>query len=126
MAYESWNKLKKNIRRELPHINEEDAGELARVLQRLVAAPEPERIHIFGSQARGDATPESDVDLLVVVPSSDQPPYRRAQAAYHAMGRRNLSIDVLVMTRDEFDQRAPAVASLPATVLREGKMLYAA
>ncbi|MBI4495052.1 MAG: nucleotidyltransferase domain-containing protein [Chloroflexi bacterium] len=104
----------------------EDARELARILQRLIAALRPERIYAFGSQARGDATPDSDVDLLLVVSSADQPSYRLEQAAYHAMGRRNLSVDVLVMAREEFDRRARALASLPATVLREGKMLYAA
>ncbi|MBI4321190.1 MAG: nucleotidyltransferase domain-containing protein [Chloroflexi bacterium] len=104
----------------------EDARELARILQRLISSLHPERIYVFGSQARGDVTPDSDVDLLLVVSSADQPVYRLEQAAYHAMGRRNLSVDVLVMARDEFDRRARALASLPATVLREGKMLYAA
>jgi predicted nucleotidyltransferase len=104
----------------------EDARELARILQRLIVALQPERIHVFGSQARGDVTPDSDTDLLIVVSSADELPHRLDQAAYRAMGPRNLSVDVLVMTREEFDRRARAVASLPATVLREGRLLYAA
>ncbi|MBI2941886.1 MAG: nucleotidyltransferase domain-containing protein [Chloroflexi bacterium] len=107
-------------------MKDEDARELARLIERLVAALAPERVYVFGSQARGDATPESDFDLLVVVPESKEPTYRLAQTAYRAMGRRNLSVDVLVMAREEFERRSRAVASLPATVLREGKMLYAA
>lgn len=118
--------LENRVRQELPHMSAEDARELARILQRLIVALQPERIYIFGSQARGDVTPDSDVDLLIVVSRADQPGYRLDQAAYHAMGRRELAVDVLVMGREEFDRRARALASLPATVLREGKILYAA
>lgn len=117
--------LQDRIERELPHMPPEVVRELARILQRLIDALRPERIHVFGSQARGDVTPDSDVDLLIVVSSADQPAHRLDQAAYRAMGRRDLSVDVLVMTREEFDRRARAVASLPATVLREGRLLYA-
>jgi uncharacterized protein len=126
MSQMTQHDLETNVRRELPLMSQEDARELARILQRLIDALQPERIHVFGSQACGDTTPDSDVDLLVVVPFSNEPPYRRAQAAYHAMAGRKLSVDVLVMTREEFDSRAPALASLPATVLREGKLVYAA
>lgn len=118
--------MRERIRHELPHLAEAEAGELARLVERLVAAFRPVGIYLFGSQARGEPTPDSDFDLLVVVRESDQPSHRRAQAAYHALGRRALPVDVLVMTREEFDRRAPATASLPATVLREGKALYAA
>ena len=85
MSQDTRDALEERIRRELPHMSEEDAVELARILERLIAALKPERIHLFGSQARGDVNHGSDVDLLVVVPESDQPPYRRAQAAYQAM-----------------------------------------
>jgi predicted nucleotidyltransferase len=101
-------------------------GALAEAVQRLVAALAPERIYLFGSQARGDATPDSDYDVLVIVPASDQPRYRRAQAAYHALWGVAIPLEVIVFTRAEFDYQLPARASLPATVTREGKVLYAA
>lgn len=41
---------------------------LAEIVRRLVEAYQPERIYLFGSVARGDAGPNSDYDLLVVVP----------------------------------------------------------
>lgn len=109
------------VRRELPHLADNDARELARIVERLVAAFRPERIYVFGSHARGTPTPDSDVDLLIVVASADQPAHRLAQAAYRAMGPRGLSVDVLLMTREEFEWRSRSVASLPATVLGEGK-----
>ena len=51
-------------------------AELAEVVRRLVEAYQPERIYLFGSVASGDAGPDSDYDLLVVVP--DDAPARKA------------------------------------------------
>jgi len=96
------------------------------MVQRLVAAVNPERIYLFGSMARGDAGPDSDYDLLVVVAASDLPGYRRDQIAYRALCGVGAAKDVLVWTRAEFECRQHLPASLPATVLREGKLLYAA
>ncbi|MGI8912224.1 MAG: nucleotidyltransferase domain-containing protein [Chloroflexota bacterium] len=102
------------------------SGPLADVVRRLVAVLSPERIYLFGSQARGDATADSDYDVLVIVPASDQPSYRRAQTAYHALWDVHLPLEVVVYTRAEFEYQLPARASLPATVVREGTVLYGA
>lgn len=118
--------LLERIHRELPHLSSAQAHELARSAQRLVEVFQPDRIYVFGSQARGTARPDSDIDLLVIVPESDQPGYRRDQAAYRALGLYSAPLEVIVMTRAEFEERLPAAASLPATVVREGRLLYAA
>src|SRR5262249_27855176 len=110
----------------LPHVPEDGARELAAVVERLVAAFQPERVFLFGSQARGDATSDSDFDLLIVVPTATEPNYRLAQKAYGAAGHYSFSLDLLVMPRDEFEWRSRSVASLTAPVLREGRLLYAA
>jgi uncharacterized protein len=102
-----------------------DRAALKQAVERLVAALSPEQIYLFGSQARGDATDDSDYDLLVVVAHSDEPSYRRAQVAYHALWGVRLPLEVVVFTRAEFDYQLPALASLPATVVREGRLLYA-
>jgi uncharacterized protein len=99
---------------------------LAEAVRRLVDALHPERIYLFGSRARGDATDDSDYDLMVIVPTSDVSRHRRAERAYGALWGIDAPIDALVWTRDEFDWQAPVVASLPATVLREGYVVYAA
>ena len=44
---------------------------LSEVVRRLVEAYRPERIYLFGSVARGDAGPDSDYDIMVVVPDDD-------------------------------------------------------
>lgn len=96
------------------------------IVQRLVSALSPERIYLFGSQARGDAGPESDYDFLVVVHTSTLPRYRRDQAAFQALLGVGVAKDVLVLTHDEFERQRMVVCSLPATVEREGTLLYAA
>ncbi len=101
-------------------------GPLAEVIEGLVAVLQPERIYLFGSQARGDATEHSDYDLLVVVPRADEPGYRLSQRAHSLIWGMGISVDILVWTRDAFDRRLHIKASLPATVVREGRLLYAA
>ena len=96
------------------------------IVHRLVRATDPVKIVLFGSRARGDNHADSDIDLLVLVNSSDKPPYRRAQDAYAIVGPHSVALDLQVMTRAEFEARLPAVASLPAIVAREGRTLYAA
>ena len=94
------------------------------VIERLVQAYRPERIYLFGSMARGDAGPDSDYDLLVVVPDDAERERRRSRLAYLALRGTGIAADVLVSTRSRFDARAHVLASLPATVLREGRLLH--
>lgn len=119
--------LTDHIRCQLPSLNDEQTEELAEVVEQIVALFEPEEVIAFGSRARDDADNDSDVDLMVVVPHSDEPGYRRDQQAYRQIKRRYLfPLDILIVTRAEFDAGRPNPATLPATVLREGKSLYAA
>lgn len=99
---------------------------LSEVVRRLAEALNPECIYLFGSQARGDATEDSDYDILIIVPGSGRTPHAKAVAAYRAVSGIPIPMDLLVWTRELFDRQAPVVASLPATVLREGRLLYAA
>jgi len=99
---------------------------LAEMVKRLVEALKPERIFLFGSRARGDAGPDSDYDLLVVVSDSDLPGYKRAMNAFKTLYGMGVAKDVIVLTKEEFESRLEVVCSLPATVQREGLSLYAA
>ena len=99
---------------------------LSEVVRRLVEAYRPERIYLFGSVARGDAGPDSDYDIMVVVPDDAPPELRRSHAAYVALWGTGVASDVLVWTASQFDSRLHLAASLPATVIREGRLLHAA
>jgi uncharacterized protein len=101
-----------------------------RVLQvmvdRLIAAFQPDRIYLFGSKARDDSNADSDYDLMVVV--SDDAPYekRRSRLAYQVLRGTRAAADVLVWTKTAFDKRLHIPSSLPSVIEREGKLLYAA
>lgn len=101
-------------------------SKLSEVLRRLVEAYAPERIYLFGSKARADAGADSDYDLLVVVPDDAPPERKRSRLAYVALRGTGTAADVLVCTRRYFEERLHLKASLPATIAREGKLLYAA
>lgn len=118
--------LESCVRRELPNLAPAEAADLARVVRAIVRRFEPDAVYVFGSQARGEAGRDSDVDLLVVVPDAGEYPHHLAQAAYQEAGRHLLPLDFVFVSRDEFAQRSQVVSSLPATVLREGRPLYAA
>lgn len=98
---------------------------LVELVRRLVVAYRPERIHLFGSRARGDAGPDSDYDVLVVVPASAPEERRRSRLGYEALIGSRIPADIVVVTREYFDWMLGAAASLPATVKREGRVLYA-
>ena len=97
---------------------------LAAVVDRLVAALRPERILLFGSHAWGAPTPDSDLDLMIVVPTSDEPPHRRAQRAYRAVGPVGVPKDLLVLTHEEFERQAEVPTSLARRVRDGGVLLY--
>jgi hypothetical protein len=63
---------------------------------------------------------------MVVVPDDASPELRRSRAAYVALWSTGVASDVLVWTASQFDSRAHLAASLPATVIREGRLLHAA
>lgn len=99
-------------------------GKLTEIVRRLVEAYQPERVYLFGSYARGDPGPDSDYDRLLVVPDSATPEQRRSRLAYEVLWGTGTAADVLVWTRENFNSRTHLKASLPAMVLREGKLLY--
>jgi predicted nucleotidyltransferase len=98
---------------------------LAEIVRRLVEAYQPERIYLFGSKARGNAGLDSDYDLMVVVPDDAPPERRRSRLAYEVLWGTGTAADVLVWTRQQFEDRLHVRASLAATVLREGRVLHA-
>ena len=126
MTAMSQRELEDQMRCGLPYLTEEDLKALMPIVERLIEAYQPERIYLFGSKARGDYGPDSDFDLMVVVPDDAPPARERSRLAYDVLRGTGTAADVLVWTRSAFESRLHLVASLPATVIREGKLLHAA
>ena len=99
---------------------------LGSILRRLVEAYQPEAVYLFGSQARGEADPDSDYDLLVVVPADAPEARRRPHLAVQALRGVGVPVDAVIMTRPAFDLRSHVINSLPEAALHEGRLLYGA
>jgi uncharacterized protein len=101
-----------------------DDGKLIdEIIRRIVNAVQPEKIVLFGSRARGDARPESDMDLLVIAQSSE-PRYRRSSRLYSVLSDILVPMDILVYNPDEVQEWKDVRQAFITTALREGKVLY--
>ena len=92
--------------------------------RRLVAEFNPEQVWLYGSHAWGNPHDDSDVDLLVVVPDSDESPIRRSQRAHRCLRGLRMPKDVLVETRHEVDRVKELKTSLENIILSRGLRLY--
>ena len=104
---------------------EPDQAKLDELVRRIVDAVHPLRIIMFGSAARGEMTPDSDVDVLVVMPDSTH----RRRTAQHLHGRMyglDVSVDILVATETDLQRYGESLGMIYRTVLEEGRELYAA
>jgi predicted nucleotidyltransferase len=101
-----------------------NAAILPEVLRRIVDAYRPIGVYLFGSEARGDASEDSDIDLAVIV--SDDAPAGQAspRMAAEVLWGLERGADVVVFRESEFAARSGVVASLPWTIRREGRLLY--
>jgi len=99
---------------------------LAEMVRRLVEVYRPERILLFGSVARGEAGPDSDYDLMVVVPDDTPPEQQRSRVGYRAVRHLGAARDIFVSTASNFRRQLHLKASFPSTVLRDGIVLYGA
>jgi predicted nucleotidyltransferase len=94
------------------------------IKRRIVRGFRPDRIILFGSQARGDARQDSDADLLVVIPGNAH--RRHAEAAiYGSLAGIPFGTDVIVVHPEDIEVGADLVGSVLEPALREGRTLYA-
>ena len=96
---------------------------IGEMVSRIVARFDPDRVILFGSYARGDAGPDSDVDLLVIksVEGSRREERIRIGAALHGVG---LAKDVVVATPEDVERHGNLVGTVLRAALHGGKVLY--
>jgi len=99
------------------------AQSIQEMVRRLVERFNPEQIILFGSHARGMAGPDSDVDLLVVMPVSAS---KRAMQIEMRVALHDIRVpkDIVVATPEEVARRRDIVGTIIRPALREGKVLY--
>ncbi len=98
---------------------------LREIVRRIRGAGDPLKIVLFGSQARGEAHPHSDVDLLVVE-ESDLPRWERSPKYYGATSDLfpMRDTDIVVWTPEEIEEWDAVANHFVTTAVREGRVLY--
>ena len=97
---------------------------LPEMTRRLVAEFDPCQIYLFGSHAWGQPNEDSDVDLFVIVPDSDESRRDREVRARYCLRDLPIAKDVLVQTQAELERTSHVYASLQCEILERGKKLY--
>jgi predicted nucleotidyltransferase len=94
------------------------------MVRRIVKLFHPEKIILFGSHARGSAGPDSDVDLLVVMPFSGS---RREKQVEIRLALHSIRVpkDIVVTTPEDFLWRQELPGTIERPAAREGRVLYA-
>jgi predicted nucleotidyltransferase len=93
------------------------------MISRIVKRFQPERIILFGSQARGTASADSDVDLLVVMNVSGSKRQKQLEIRL-ALQDFPVSKDIVVATPEEFEGRKEILGTIERPAALEGKVLY--
>jgi len=101
----------------------EFAAEIRHITVQLIEKYAPERIILFGSAARGDATADSDADFLIIKRQCPHLGADRIREAQRLIDR-NIAADFLVYRPEEFEQRLAMGDPFLTAIVREGKILH--
>ncbi|MFZ3208266.1 MAG: nucleotidyltransferase domain-containing protein [Geobacteraceae bacterium] len=100
-------------------------AEIEQIRDIIVQEYHPDQIILLGSRARGDARPDSDIDILVVSDrEKDLPRHRRGFDVRLKLSKTATPLDILFYTHSDLEKWKHVRQSFAATVLREGVILY--
>jgi predicted nucleotidyltransferase len=105
-------------------MNQIDESVLEDMARRLIKEFTPDQIILFGSQAWGTPSDDSDIDLYVIVPQSAERPLQRARRAHTCLHGIRKPVDILVRTQSEADKNRQVFASLECQIFEKGRILY--
>jgi uncharacterized protein len=98
---------------------------LREIIRRVVQVAQPEKIILFGSAARGEMGPNSDVDLLVVKPGKFHQGHLTGEIYMNLHGV-GLPVDIILVTPEQVEKYAQTHFLVIAPALREGREVYRA
>ena len=99
------------------------------IIRRLIAAIKPDQIYLFGSHAWGTPHQQSDVDLMIVVPTDfstqqSAAEHRLAVLSHMALAGMPFAKDLIVKTRKDFELFSSVQGSLTSKVAHQGRLIY--
>ena len=112
---------------ELLKVQSEEGSIIRKIVDTIVREADPDTVILFGSRARGDARPDSDVDLLIVEREPFSPQHSRRQETarlYLALRKLAISKDLLLYSREEFEQLKDSPHHIVGRAQREGLVLH--
>jgi predicted nucleotidyltransferase len=112
---------------ELLKVQSEEGSIIRKIVDTIVREADPDTVILFGSRARGDARPDSDVDLLIVEREPFSPQHSRRQETarlYLALRKLAISKDLLLYSREEFEQLKNSPHHIVGRAQREGLVLH--
>lgn len=98
-------------------------GYLKEAVRKIVSEFNPEKIILFGSYAYGKPTPDSDVDLMVIMETKERP-HKRAVALRKILKNLGIPKDIIVKTPDEFERFRDIVGTIIYPAAHKGRVLY--
>lgn len=96
---------------------------LTEIVRRICAVGDPEQIILFGSYARDEFGPDSDLDLLVIE-RDIQAPRQESVRLRRALRGLLVPIDVLVATPEQIERHRDTIGLIYGPAVREGKIIY--
>ena len=102
-----------------------DQKTLEEITQRLVQTYDPLEIYLFGSYAWGQPTKDSDIDLFVVIEFSKDNRRKRLMPGYQVLSDLDIPNDLIVYTKEEFENNLQHPSTLSSKIRNHGKKLYA-
>ncbi len=97
---------------------------LNEIIRRIVETAHPRKIILFGSSERGEMGPNSDLDILVVMPTGV---HRRntARSIYRNLVGVGFAVDIVVVTEQDIERYKDNIGMVIKPALEQGRLLYA-
>jgi len=91
-------------------------------VRRIIEVADPSRIVLFGSRARGNNRPNSDLDLAVIIDAPDEEVRRRLP--HRVLRGIGMEVSLIVVSKEKYDRHRPWLNSVFHSIDREGVVLY--
>ena len=100
----------------------DEGGMIRKMVDTIIREADPDAVILFGSRARGDFRPDSDVDLLII----EREPFSPQETARLYLALRKLAMpkDLLLYSREEFERLKDSPYHIVARAQREGRVLH--